>query len=381
LGIEPVGYLRLKMKQVLVKNREDFPMYIVIMAGGKGTRFWPISTQNKPKQLLNLAGDLTMVQQTVKRVSSIVAQSKVFLVTEASLETELRKQLPEISPENILVEPIGKNTLPCIGLASLYIKQKTASGIMVVLPADHLIRNEAKFLELLSLAKDFVIRHDALVTFGIVPTRPETGYGYIGKGRVFDTVNGVNIFSVQAFIEKPSKQKAIEFCQTGQYLWNSGMFVWRVPTLLDAIEKYAPSIYDKLLRIDAAIGTPNEIQILNQIYPKVEVISIDYGIMEKADNVVVIPADIGWDDVGSWAAMQSILKRDISGNVCSGKHLGIDTENCVIYSPQKLVATIGIKDLIIVESAHALLVCPVERAQEVKTLVEKLEIGGLDDYL
>lgn len=359
----------------------DFLLYIVIMAGGKGVRFWPISTQRKPKQLLNLAGDLTMVQQTVKRMSSIVAKSEIFLVTEASLETELRKQLPEISPENILVEPIGKNTLPCIGLASLYIKQKTDSSVMAALPADHLIRDEAKFLELLSLAKDFVIRHDALVTFGIVPTRPETGYGYLGKGRVFDTVNGVNVFSVQEFIEKPSKQEAIKLCQTGQYLWNSGMFVWRVQTLLDAIEKYTPSIYDKLLRIDAAIGTPHEIQILNQIYPQIEGISIDYGIMEKADNVVVIPADIDWDDVGSWAAMQSILAKDTSGNTCLGKHMGIDTENCVIYSPQKLVATIGIKDLIIVESDHALLVCLVERAQEVKALVEKLEVRGLDDYL
>jgi len=356
-------------------------MYIVIMAGGKGTRFWPISTQKKPKQLLNLIGNLTMVQQTVKRISSMVEKSEIFLVTEAGLETELRQQLPDIPSENILVEPIGRNTLPCIGLASLHIRQRTDSGVIAVLPADHLIKDERKFTELLSFAKDFVIRNDVLVTFGIVPTRPETGYGYIEKADFLETASGMNVFSVQKFHEKPTKQKAIEFCQTGKYLWNSGMFVWRVQTILDAIEKYAPSIYSKLLKIDSAIGTPDESQTINQIYPQIKGISVDYGIMEKADNIAVIPADIEWDDLGSWSAMQRIFDRDSSGNSYLGKYVGIDTKDCVIYSPQKLVATIGIKNLIIVESNRALLICPVERAQEVKALIEELESEGLDDYL
>ncbi len=346
-------------------------MYAVIMAGGKGTRLWPLSTLQKPKQLLNLIGEKTLLQQVVERIAPLIDLSHILVVTEASLEDELRSQLPTIPPENILVEPIGKNTLPCLGLATLHIQHRDAHAVIAALPADQWIRDGDIFLELLSKANNVATEFDALVTFGIVPTRPETGYGYIKIGSPVDKNSYPHVFRVEAFTEKPGSEQANEFLQSGQYLWNSGMFMFRVKTFLNAMETYVPLLYELLQRINAATDTSQEIATLNHIYPQMESVSIDYGVMEKADNVIVIPADIGWDDIGSWASMRNIWPQDASGNACVGQHINIDSTNCIIYSPKKVIATIGLNNVVIIETDDALLVCPVERAQEVKTLVEK----------
>jgi len=351
-------------------------MFAVIMAGGSGTRFWPLSTSNKPKQLLHLTEHGTLIQQTVSRILSLISEQNILIVTNALQQEELRRQVSDISAisnGNIIVEPVGRNTLPCIGLAALYIKvgNQDQSSIMVVLPSDHFIRDERKFLQLLSYAQEIVHEHDCLVTFGIKPNRPETGYGYISlKDKVF-SINGTDVFRAGQFTEKPNKQTAVEFVESGKYLWNSGIFVWRTLTLLDMIERFAPDISNELSKIETAIGTPHEQEIIQKTYSQMRSISVDYAIMEKADNVLVIPADVGWSDLGSWAAMDEVWEKDANGNTCRGQHIGIDTSDCVIHS-NKLVATIGIKDMVIVETEKALLVCPKSRVQEVKAIVGKI---------
>lgn len=377
-------------------------IFAVIMAGGSGTRFWPLSTINKPKQLLSLTGDSTPIQQTVSRILPLISEQNIFIVTNKLQQEELRKQISKVSAipaHNIIVEPVGRNTLPCIGLAALYIKAKSydQSSIMVVLPSDHFIRDEKRFLKLLSDAQEVAQEGSSIVTFGIMPNRPETGYGYIALQNKVCSINDTDVFKAERFTEKPDKRTAAEFVASGKYLWNSGMFLWRTSVLLDMIEKFVPDIFRKLSKLEAAIGTPDEQEIIQEAYSQMRSISVDYAIMEKADNVLVIPADIGWSDVGSWAAMDEVWQKDANGNACkmnlprskkmvdspssvaspdsgsSGQHISIDTSDCVIYS-DKLVATIGLKDLIVVETEEALLVCPKSRAQEVKKISSLL--GG-----
>lgn len=352
-------------------------MFATIMAGGSGTRFWPLSTINKPKQLLNLTEHGTLIQQIVSRILPLISEQNIFIVTNALQQEELRRQVSDVSAipnRNIIVEPVGRNTLPCIGLAALYIKDRNQdqSSIMVVLPSDHFIRDERKFLQLISYAQEVVQERDCLVTFGIKPNGPETGYGYISlKDKVF-SINGTDVFKAGQFTEKPDKQTAVEFVESGKYLWNSGIFVWRTSTLLNLIEKLAPDISNALSQIETAIGTPREQEAIQETYSQMRSISVDYAIMENADNVLVIPAGIGWSDLGSWAAMDEVWEKKSNGNVCRGQHIGIDTKNCVIHS-DKLVATIGIKDMVIVETEKALLICPKSRAQEVKAIVGKIK--------
>ena len=358
-------------------------MYTVIMAGGKGTRFWPLSTEDRPKQLLSLVGDTSLLQQTVARITPLIALEDIYVVTGESLISATKRDLPDLPLENLIAEPVGRNTLPCIGLAALYLKKQVGGdAVVVALPADSVIQHQQRFRKLLEYAENIAASDDALITFGIPPTRVETGYGYIHLGAAAHTAGDFQAFQARQFVEKPDRETAERYLASREYLWNSGMFVWRVDVILNAIKTYQPSIYQGLMEIDAAIGTRNEAEVISHAYSQMESISVDYGVMEKAKEVLVIPADIGWSDVGHWGAMHELYGRDMSGNTVRGTHIGIDTQDCIIFNQTaqnpdviegKLIATIGVSDLVIVESEYAVLVCPIDRVQEVKDLVEKLE--------
>ena len=340
-------------------------MYTVIMAGGKGTRFWPLSTEDTPKQLLSLVGDTSLLQQTVARVAPLVPLEDIYVVTGEPLTSAIKYHLPDLPPKNIIVEPVGRNTLPCIGLAALYIKKwRGDNAVMAALPSDSVIQDQERFRQLLQYAADIAANDNALITFGIPPTRVETGYGYLHLGSVAYTTDDLQVFEVRQFVEKPDRKTAEKYLESGEYLWNSGMFVWRVDVILDAIKTYQPSIYQRLMEIDAAIGTASEAEVMSHAYSQMEDISVDYGVMEKAKEVLVIPADISWNDVGHWGAMHELYQRDTIFNQTAQNPDVIEG---------KLIATIGVSDLVIVEAKNAVLVCPIDRVQEVKDLVEKLE--------
>lgn len=363
-------------------------MHFVIMAGGRGTRFWPKSTSKKPKQFLNLVGNRSLLQQTVNRILPISKPDNVYIVTDATLQEEVRRQLPSLPRDNIIIEPTARGTLPCVSLAALHIlrkdkkdKDSDKSAVMSVLPADHFIVHEEKFRQSLLFAQEMAQVKEVLITFGIKPTRPETGYGYIRSDRLFETDGQFQAFEISEFVEKPNRETALQFVESGKYLWNSGMFIWNLAAFMEAVRIQASDIYELLCHIDSASTFEEEQGILKQVYPFMRNVSIDHGIMEKASNRIVIAVDIGWDDLGCWTSMEGLWKNKAEPNACIGRHIGLDTQDCIIYSPNKLVATIGLKDLIVVEAENVLLICSKDRAQEVKTLVAKLSEEGLSMYL
>jgi mannose-1-phosphate guanylyltransferase len=358
-------------------------MYAVIMAGGKGTRFWPKSREKMPKHLLDIVSEKTIIQETVERIAPIVPAENILIVTGLSHADELMKQVPQILAENILIEPVGRNTAPCIGLAALHIKRKSPEGVMAVLPADHLIGDSDRFRQLLSYAADMAGRGDYLLTIGITPVFPETGYGYIEQGELKCNVNGESVYAVASIREKPALEQAKAFLEKGGFYWNSGMFVWRADTILHAIEKWLPDIYAGLLQIEDAIGTDREKEMIDHVYREIKPISIDYGVMEKADNVFLIRGDFGWSDVGSWDTLWEVSNKDSNGNAVHGQGLfiGVEAKNSLVHSPRKLVALVGVEDLIIVETEDSLLICKRGCSQDVKKAVENLQEKNLKDYL
>lgn len=356
-------------------------MFAVIMAGGQGTRFWPRSRRKRPKQLLDIVGTESMIRQTVDRLLPFVRPEDVYVVTGAEHIEELLRHVPDLPSENIMAEPVGRNTAPCIGLAAMRLKKEDPEGIMAVLPADHVILDKIGFLKILSLAGEVAKSGDWIMTLGMRPDRPETGYGYIKKGPVFRGNGGVEVYNVERFVEKPDRETAEGYVKSGDYLWNAGMFVFKVSTILKAIERYMPELYIGLLRLEPVLGTAEESKLLTEIYGGLPSVSIDYGIMEKADNVLVIPSTFGWNDVGSWTAIDDLLPRDEHGTVAHAEHISIDTKDCIVYSPRKLVATIGVSNLIVVETEDALLICDKSRAQDVKKVVEILEKERQEKYL
>lgn len=356
-------------------------MYAVIMAGGRGTRFWPRSRKRTPKQLLNIAGKGSMIRETVARIRPLVKPEEILVVIGRIIEDEVKRQLPEVPVENIIVEPVGRSTAACIGLAALYIKRKDEEAVMAVLPADHVIKHVEQFRQIMAAAERMAFKDHYLVTIGIRPTHPETGYGHIHFGEEVKVVDGQPIYKVLEFTEKPSLELAEQFMATGEYLWNSGMFFWKLSTIFENLRVHMPQLYDGLVKIEKALGTPREQEVIESVYQSLESVSIDYGVMEKAERVVVIPAGLGWSDVGSWTALEEVRDKDPQGNVFVGDHINIDTRDSIVFSPEKLVATIGLKDIIVIETEDALLICPKERAQEVKHIVELLEERGMEEYL
>jgi len=344
-------------------------VYGVIMAGGRGERFWPVSTEKKPKPFLKIFGTKTLIQQTVERVFPLIPGENLLVVLgKEHLEIALG-QLKEIPRENFLLEPMGKDTAACIGLASLYLERYDPEAIMVVLPADHYISDTLMFRETLSVAIEACARSGNLVTLGIKPTRPETGYGYILKGSLFNVIKEKNVHYSKGFFEKPDRDTALRYLEDGNYYWNSGIFIWKNKVIQALFAKFMPELWQGLQIIRERLDDPNVQSIIRREYEKFQRISIDYGIMEKAENVLMIPTDFSWDDVGSWAALERVFPKDEQGNVVVGNHIGIDTEGCIIYSPQGLVTTLGISDLVIVYHQGKCLICHRERAQDVKKLL------------
>ncbi len=352
----------------------------VIMAGGHGERLWPRSRFHKPKQLQAIAGTETMLQVTVKRIEPLIPLERVYVVTGQEIGAEVKNQLPGLPEGNIISEPIGRNTAAAIGLAAVRIEKDDTSATMAVLPADHVIPDEEEFLTCLSAGRANAEKQQSLVVFGIKPAGPETGYGYIRVGNKIGEENSVEIYSAEAFVEKPSPVKAKKFVESGRYYWNSGMFVWTYPAIMGAIREYMPRLFEGLERIRNA-PSGNQRETIAEVYTELESVSIDYGVMEKAANRVMVRGNFRWDDVGSWLAMERIRKRDELGNVSMGKFVGIDTRDSIVVGDKPLVAAIGLSNMIIVATDDAVLVCPKEKAQEVKQMVKKLLDSDLREYV
>lgn len=322
-----------------------------------------------------------MLQETVERIKELIPFEQVFIATNEAYQEAIKNQLDGIPSENIIVEPMKRNTAACIGLSSVVIEDKYSGSTMIVLPADHLIKDEKKFVDILSKAVMTAATGKNLVILGIKPTHPETGYGYIDYGGHLHTIDGDQVFEVQKFTEKPDLDTAKDFLDDGNYLWNSGMFIWQLDSILYNIEKHLPEMYKSLLKIKDALGTDLEEKVIKNEFKQMESVSIDYGIMEKEDDIYVIPGSFGWDDLGSWPALERVKKVDDDSNTVVGKHYGIDTNNSIIHSPNKVVTTIGLDDVVIVDTEDAILICDKNRAQEVKEIRNILKNEGLEDCL
>jgi mannose-1-phosphate guanylyltransferase len=360
--------------------RDTLPVHAVILAGGRGTRFWPRSRTNTPKQLLNIAGAGTMLQQTVARLRPIVPADRVWTVTNAEQAAQARGQLPQGSRKHVLVEPVGRNTAAAIALAAFHIRHAAKDdALMAVLPADHYIARTGEYQKIVSTALSVAREPGRMVVLGIPPTRPETGFGYIERMAATIGANGMPVFSVRRFTEKPAPEIAKEYVASGDYQWNAGMFFWRVTTFLDELKKHLPLTYKSLETLASHIGTRNYGSQLRKIYPKLENISVDYAILERATRteavprVFVIPAEVGWSDIGSWDAVYELLAKQPGENIISGAGHFIDSNGNYISSPGKFVAAIGVQDLIVVETSDALLICTRARAQDVGKVVKWME--------
>lgn len=352
-------------------------IYAVIMAGGVGSRFWPRSKKALPKQLLKIFGDTTMIQATVERIDDLIDRNRIFVITNEIQADEVKKQLHDIPEENIIIEPFGRNTAAAIGLASIIIKAKDPEAVTIVLPADHIIKEEEIFRNTLHNAARFAYEKKSLVTIGIHPTRPETGYGYI---QIDDKKIQDNIYKVLTFAEKPNYATAVRFLESGDFLWNSGMFIWRVDTILDEIRTYMPDLFEGLTEIEKHLNQKDYHDVLVKTYGQMKKISIDYGIMEKSTKVYLTKGFFTWSDVGSWEEVYQLSEKDSSGNALVGKVYTDKVIDSYIYSPDKFTAVIGVDNLIIINYDDTLLVCRRDRAQDVKNVVEYLKMNKLDEY-
>jgi mannose-1-phosphate guanylyltransferase len=364
-------------------------IYSVIIAGGRGTRFWPLSRSRKPKQLLKLFGPKTLLDETADRVLSFGGGDQTLIVTVAEQLNAVRKELSTLPRRNFLAEPEGKNTAPCIGLAALEVIARDPDAVMIILPADHWVSDGPAFRRTLKTAAELAARHDRLVTIGIQPAYPETGYGYIVKGKPLagDGISGA--YQVKRFKEKPDAKTARRLLRQAS-LWNAGIFAWKASTLLALIKRYQPEIYNSLTNITkAAAGkslatpAPTLSSVIAREYKKMPNISIDHAILERAASegrVLTVPGNFGWSDVGSWAAVHQLSPRDADGNAAHGKWLGLDAKDCLIHAPDRLVVVLGMRDTIIVDTPDALLVGDLKRSQEVRDLVDELKKTGYGSY-
>jgi mannose-1-phosphate guanylyltransferase len=342
------------------------------MAGGKGERFWPLSTPEEPKPFIKILGSETLIQQTVHRVRPLVSVEQILVILGKEHLALAREQLPQLPEQNFIVEPMGRDTAPCIGLASLQLEKRDPESIMIVIPADHYIPDQDKFLSTLTLAVEAARPGSYIVTLGIKPTRPETGYGYMLVGNQKITLQGRDVFEVQKFVEKPDFATAAKYVEEGSYYWNSGIFIWKNTTLQNLLSRYMPALWQGLDRIKSSLGSPEEEEVLRREFTQFERISIDYGILEKAPQVLMIPADFRWDDVGTWKALDRVLPLDENGNIVVGNHRGVETKGCIIYAKDIFISTFGISDLVIVSSQGKVLICHKDLAPDLKKLLQQL---------
>jgi len=362
-------------------------MYIVILAGGSGTRFWPLSRVTRPKQLISITGDRSMLQKTVERVLPLNPK-RILIITNHLQADETARQMQRYDsvPIDVIAEPIARNTAPAIGLAAALIAAHDPSGIMAVLPADHFIKNENMLRDTLIFAGQ-AAGNGHLVTLGILPSRPETGYGYIEAG--MDSLNegaAQGPFPVKRFVEKPPLAEAVRYLEEGNYFWNSGMFIWRADTILEEMGTFMPALHAKLVQLvqdGASWGQTGLKEQIAALYQDIESVSIDYGVMEKSSRVQMVPVEMGWSDVGSWSALPEVIESDGDGTVCvnAAGHIAVDSSDCIIYADGRMVATVGVHSIVVVSTPDAILVCDRLRCQDVKKVVEQLGVAGLTDYL
>lgn len=349
-------------------------LFVVVMAGGSGERFWPLSTPAHPKQFPPLLEGRSFFQHTVERATKLVGESRALVATRRDLLPIVREQLPGFPLENCILEPQGRDTAACIGLAALLIERRAPGARMLVTPSDHYIHPFHAFEETVRHGMALLDRVEGLVTLGIPPTRPETGYGYILAGEAAAEYPAAR--RCARFTEKPDRTTAERLVQDGRYYWNSGIFLWGAATILKATARHLPEHRSCLEAIRAAWETPQEARVLDEMFPRIPRVSVDVGILERADDVYMIPASFTWDDVGAWSALGRILVPDEHGNAVVGRHVGRDSHGCVVYGTTRLIGTIGLRDLVVVETPEGILVCPKERAQEVKDLVRLMREAG-----
>ncbi len=353
-------------------------LYAIIMAGGIGTRFWPRSKKKLPKQLLQVFGDNTMIQNTVLRLKGIVNNEDIYIITNKVQKQEILKQLPQIPVENIIEEPFGRNTAACIGLGSIITGNKAKDSVTLVLPADHIIRDVESFHKTIKRAAEFAFTSEGLVTIGIKPSRPETGYGYI---QIDERTVADNIFKVYTFAEKPNYATAVRFLESGDFFWNSGMFIWRTDAILKEIEIYMPDLFEGLQTLQKRIGKSDFEETLSNVYGKLRNISIDYGIMEKSRKVFLTKGEFAWSDVGSWEEVYQLSEKNGNGNAIVGNVYADMATDSYIYSPDKFTAVVGIENLIVINTDDALLICRRDQAQDVKKVVDYLRLNKLSQHL
>ena len=357
--------------------------YAVIMAGGGGTRLWPISRKKHPKHLLPLLGERTLFQSTLDRLEDFIPAEQVYVVTTMEQEQELKAQAPQLPPENFLIEPTARGTASVVGLAAVVLEKRDTDAVMLVLPADHFIRNHDLFHLVMRVAVQ-VARKDYLVTLGITPTFPATGYGYIQQDSALPEKFDYPVYRVLHFTEKPEAAQARTMLADGDHSWNSGMFIWRADRILEEFSRQMPKLKVALDRIKVVWGTPEQEPILRSVWPQLKSETIDYGIMEHAANVAVLPAGgLEWSDVGSWDSLFDVLLPDGNGNVVlNNEHMVLETHNSLVYSTgKKLIVTIGVQDLIVIDSGDALLVCHRDQAQQVRQVIANLKKSQQEDYL
>lgn len=355
--------------------------YIAIMAGGIGSRFWPLSRVNYPKQFLDILGTgKTLIQQTLDRFSRFVPMENIFVVTANEYLDITKEQLPDLPVENILGEPFRKNTAPCIAYISFKLQQINPEASLIVAPADHLILNEERFLGVCSEALKFTNHFNALVTIGIQPTYPNTGYGYIQHESI---ETAPSVYKVKTFTEKPNKELAKTFLASGDFLWNAGIFVWKVDSIIEAFQKHMQEMFEMFVSEQDKLNSPREKEVIEQIYPQCTSISIDFGVMEKANNVYVIPASFGWSDLGTWNSAWENMDKDYLENAVAGKNVIVfDTTRCVVHVPDdKLVVLQGLDDYIVTDTKDVLLICQKEKEQEIKDYVAEVKRNKGEKFL
>ena len=358
-------------------------IYAVILAGGKGERFWPISRSGIPKQLLKITSEKNMLQETMDRVKDFIPQKQTMIVTGSNIKSAILKESPSLKEDSIIVEPQGKNTCLAIGLAAIHLRKKDPDAAMAVLSCDHLIEPRERLIETLKLGLEITGKDDFLVTIGVIPTRPETAYGYIELADLYDKYGQVSVYKVKQFKEKPDRMVAQEYYFDRKHLWNSGMFIWKVDSIMKALERHMPQLHRSLMEHYETVGTKREKESLSDLYSRADDISIDYAVLEKADNVLCIRADMIWDDVGSWLALDRIKQKDSDGNVIIGNSLAVDSYETVVYNDgDGIILTMGISDMVVVRSGEIVFVAHKTKIPEIKELLRKLgENKDLRKYL
>lgn len=352
-------------------------LYAIILAGGSGTRLWPRSRTQHPKQLLDLVSERTMLQETYDRITPLVPPENVFVITGWRYLDDVQTQLPYVPASQIIGEPEGRGTAPPVALAALLLRERDPDAITLILPADHVVQDAFAFRRALISAAE-VANRGYLVTLGVTPLFAETGYGYIDAVEQLDDANGMPVYQVLKFLEKPSLETAHEFIASGHHYWNSGIFIWRGDVILECFAKYMPQMYEQLQVI---VRNGFDAPSFSEHWNRLENETIDYAIMEKADRVAVLPLDAGWSDVGSWTALWDISPRDDNENATHGDSINVDTRNSLIYSNKRLIATIGLENMIVIDTDDALLICPQDRAQDVKRIVDELKRRKAHKYL